>query len=204
MEDKEDKKDYILRKAFDLFLNQGYDSVSMTVLHRELNISRGAIYCYFEGKDALFIATIDRYYFGFIERVRPKLSSDLTLRERIDQYYSHIDELRRFYNLKKNDYFFLKYAALMIQAVKIYPNFLTRWRQIQEQEYRGWEESILKSIEKGEVRADVKAKVMTKVFVRLVDFFNSDTDELSNNTVFSDNSSNMLEQANYIFSLIKV
>ena len=201
----EDKKEYILKRAFNLFLNQGYDSVSMTMLHQELNISRGAIYCYFDSKDALFIATIDHFYFGFVERVRPKLPTDLTLRERIDQYYSHLDDLRRFYNLKKNDNFFLKYAALMIQAVKIYPDFLSRWKQLKEREYQGWEESIYKSIEKGEVRDDVNAKVMAKVFVRLVDFFNSDTEELSNhNNIDSDHTNNHVEQANYIYSLIKV
>jgi len=200
----EDKKEYILKRAFNLFLNQGYDSVSMTMLHQELNISRGAIYCYFESKDALFIATIDRFYFGFVERVRPKLSKDITLRKRIDQYYSHVDELRRFYNLKKNDNFFLKYAALMIQAVKIYPDFLTKWTHLKAQEYQGWEESIRKSVEKGEVRADVNAKVMAKVFVRLVDFFNSTTEEFPNNIGINDSSGNVLEQANYIYSLIKV
>ena len=201
----EDKKEYILKRAFNLFLDKGYDSVSMTMLHKELNISRGAIYCYFESKDALFIATIDRFYFGFIERVIPKLSMNVTLRERIDQYYFHVAELKKFYNLKKNDKFFLKYAALIIQAIKIYPDFLNKMNQFREHEYQNWEGSIRMSIEKGEVRADVNTNVMAKVFVRLIDFSKTNDEELSNkNFGYNDNLKSIMEQANYIYSLIKV
>jgi AcrR family transcriptional regulator len=202
----EEKKEYIIKEAFKLFLNRGYDSVSMTLLHQELNISRGAIYCYFESKDALFMATIDRYYFGFIERIKPHLSTDLTLRERIDQYYSHIDDLKRYYNLKKDEEFFLKYAALIIQAVKIYPDFLSRWQQLREQEYEDWVESILRSIEKGEVREDVNAKIMAKVFVRLVDIFTTNSTEAfpEDNSLEGDSIGHNVEQANYIYSLIKI
>ena len=38
------RKEYILEKAFDVFMSKGYDSVSITVLQKELGMSRGAMY----------------------------------------------------------------------------------------------------------------------------------------------------------------
>ena len=54
-----DKKEYIQKKAFDVFMNKGYDSVSIIVLQKELGMLRGAICQYFKWKDELFKLTHD-------------------------------------------------------------------------------------------------------------------------------------------------
>ena len=55
-------KEYILEKAFALFLDKGYDGVSITDLQDELGMGRASIYHHFKSKRELFTEVIDKCY----------------------------------------------------------------------------------------------------------------------------------------------
>ena len=86
-----DRKKYILEKAFDVFMNKGYDSASITVLQKELGISRGAMCRYFKSKEELFIKVIDKHVFGLIDRFMPKVTEDTMLAGLIEFLYTTDD-----------------------------------------------------------------------------------------------------------------
>jgi AcrR family transcriptional regulator len=52
----------ILQKAFKLFLQSSYDSMSMIKLQEETGLSRGALYHHFKSKEQLFIEVIETFY----------------------------------------------------------------------------------------------------------------------------------------------
>lgn len=59
-EDREAKREEILREASRLFLERGYEATSMQALAKAAGITTNTIYWYFADKDALLVAVIDR------------------------------------------------------------------------------------------------------------------------------------------------
>ena len=54
------KRDQILDGAHSVFSRMGFDAAGMADITREAGVSKGTIYVYFEGKDDLFEALMDR------------------------------------------------------------------------------------------------------------------------------------------------
>lgn len=197
----QDRKEYILEKAFEIFMAKGYDSVSMTVLQQELNMSRGAMYRYFDGKDALFKAVIDRYFFGLMEYVRPTFNLEMTVAERIEQSYQTLKKISaHFDKIECIEVAFLNFTALTIQAAKRYPGFLDRLKEYKEKEIRNWQLALENSIKKNEIKNDINIKIMAQIFAKSVDF--NDPDKPGRN--FSKASEDTKKMMNYIYSLIKI
>lgn len=58
----------ILRVAADEFAKKGYDGARIDAIARRCKISKNLIYHYFDGKEALFIAVLERAYASLRER----------------------------------------------------------------------------------------------------------------------------------------
>jgi TetR/AcrR family transcriptional regulator of autoinduction and epiphytic fitness len=58
--DPQTKRDEIAAHALELFLVHGYDATSMAMISRDAGIAANTIYWYFEGKDEVFVAALDR------------------------------------------------------------------------------------------------------------------------------------------------
>ena len=158
------RKEYILEKAFDVFMSKGYDSASISVLQKELSMSRGAMYRYFKSKDELFIEIIDRYVFGLIDRFMPKVAEDTTLAELIEyltryhkKLYVHLDK----HNMETH---FLNFTALIIQAAKHYPGFPEKIKAINDKSIKLWKMAIINGIAKNEIRDDVDVDILAGLF----------------------------------------
>ncbi len=54
--DKAEMKDMILKAAMKLFINEGYDGVSIRKIAEEIEYSPGSIYTYFKDKNSIFYA----------------------------------------------------------------------------------------------------------------------------------------------------
>lgn len=66
-------KNRILETAFKLFLENGFDNVSMTGIKKESNIATGGFYHYFSSKDMLLMEVIDKYIFNFFNRTLERI-----------------------------------------------------------------------------------------------------------------------------------
>ena len=65
-----DTRERILETTFMLLIKNGYDSVSVTDIQKELGISRGLLYCYFKNKSDLIIAACMQYFFdGYLTTI---------------------------------------------------------------------------------------------------------------------------------------
>ena len=199
----QDKKNYILSKSFEVFLAKGYDSASMTVLQKELNISRGAMYRYFESKDDLLKAVVDKYFFSILDELNPNQEdSDITLIEKIDHTYLRLKKIgQSLDNMENLEIKFLNFTALMIQAAKRYPGFLNKLKIRKAHALRFWEKAIRNSITKGEVRSDVEVEIMAKLFAKAINF-SDDSEELSKSFLRKIKNSQKIMM--YIYSLVKV
>ncbi len=196
-----DRKEYILEKAFKVFMNRGYDSVSITVLQKELGMSRGAMYRYFSSKDELFFEVIDKYLMGLLQRMMPQVSEETTLAGLIEQLYRHQKKIIHALNKESIQSNFFNFTALMIQGAKHYPGFIERVKELAKQRHALWARALRNSIAKGEVRSDIEVNVMAGIFAAGIDY-----PETAGNVgeAMTKTAENWKRAADYLYSMIKI
>ncbi len=200
-------REFILRRAFDVFMNKGYDSTSITVLQRELNMSRGAMYRYFKNKEDLFIAVIDEYFFRVYNRILQNLDNDLTLPELLDKLHRRNKLVATVFTRAGITHtVFLNYTALIIQAAKHYPNFLVHFQEINKKMLTLWKDALTKSLEMKQIQDNIDIDIMAVIFNNINAKESSDTDCDESN--FATNVLREIDRRkevmDYIYSLIKV
>jgi AcrR family transcriptional regulator len=190
-------------------MNKGYDSASITVLQEELQMSRGAMYRYFRNKEELFIAVIDGYFFNIYGRLVKSLTkSDLLVVDLIELIYRRQRSLiSAFVNAGVTHAVFLNYTALMIQAAKYYPGFIPRFEQINRELKQCWEKALMRSIEKKEIRNDIRVDIFCSLFMNACTS-ESSIHDYSDASMFG---TNILEEIDgrrevmyYLYSLMKI
>nr|WP_288810420.1 TetR/AcrR family transcriptional regulator [uncultured Sphingobacterium sp.] len=73
MEKKEDRKNLIIQVTIALLGEEGADNLSMRKVAKSANISLSNLQYYYNGKDALLIATVEQYFKVCQEEVTEKL-----------------------------------------------------------------------------------------------------------------------------------
>lgn len=80
------KREQILDGAWRVFKQKGFDAASMNDITREAAVSKGTIYVYFENKDELFAALIDRHRAEFAHSMRNILAGTEEVRDGLWQF----------------------------------------------------------------------------------------------------------------------
>jgi AcrR family transcriptional regulator len=75
---KEARQEQILQAALRCFAQRGYYATTIDDLVAATGLSRGALYLYFPGKEALYLALADRWNCGLEAAIRRQLTPDLT------------------------------------------------------------------------------------------------------------------------------
>lgn len=199
-------REYILRRAFDVFMTKGYDSTSISVLQEELGMSRGAMYRYFKNKEELFVSVIDEYLFKLFERLSQQLDEDITLSQLIKLVNRRqrliVSVLTR---AGVTQTIFLNYTALMIQAAKYYPDFVTHFKRINQRLINNWKIALANSVKIGEIRSDVNINILSILFNNACT--RESSEEKYGAQGFGNNISRDMDRRkevmDYLFSLIK-
>ncbi len=76
-----EKKQAILKAATDLFIERGYDGVSIDAIVREVGGSKSNIYNYFGGKEGLFCAIVEDLSLQILSPLQAAEIDNLPLRE---------------------------------------------------------------------------------------------------------------------------
>jgi AcrR family transcriptional regulator len=80
------KREQILDGAWRVFKQKGFDAASMNDITREAAVSKGTIYVYFQNKDDLFAALIDRHRAEFALSMRDILAGTEAVRDGLWQF----------------------------------------------------------------------------------------------------------------------
>jgi AcrR family transcriptional regulator len=80
------KREQIIDGAKRVFMRMGFDAASMNDVTREAGVSKGTIYVYFQSKEDLFAALIDREKGRFAEEMREILAHAEKVEEGLSQF----------------------------------------------------------------------------------------------------------------------
>ncbi|HEX2934963.1 MAG TPA: TetR/AcrR family transcriptional regulator [Bacteroidales bacterium] len=162
-----DTKDIILKTAYDMFLYSNYEAVTIRNIIKATGLTKGAIYHYYESKEELFKAVVDKYMLENLE------DSDVTYDKLKDIIQHTIDTIKG----KTNGMLIesgssqiilpINYISLMVSAYRYYPDYEKIGRTFFKRKMGKWEQTIKTAIEKGEIRQDTDIRATVATFMQV-------------------------------------
>lgn len=160
-------KKKILESAFDLFLTNSYDSVSMKQIQDGVGLSRGAIYHHFKSKEEIYENVIDQFLLPVFSSYSSVPESDkttllATIQAVIKARQSYISKLRDVTSFKLVDFYFFKF---IFQATEHSADFREKANLQIEKEFNSWRAIIQTAMRTGEIRPDIDIDYVAQWFI---------------------------------------
>lgn len=165
-----DTREYILNIALKLFLQKSFKAVTLKEIVETSQLSKGAFYHYFKSKEEVFVEVIKHFYGDMIA-----MQFDTFSQTSLKQYYLDFlgDIQRRIGNsaLSKatGEHFNVNHYMLLFEASKLIPGFLDVHREHNEKELRYWTEAVLRAQKSGEIKSQIPAEQIAKMFFYMAD-----------------------------------
>jgi AcrR family transcriptional regulator len=159
-------KEIILKTAYNLFLYNNYEAVTLNSIIKETGLSKGAIYHYYASKEDIFKAVVDEYMVK--NCVEPSVET-FTLKQLIDNAIetaqTKVSELAA-----KNPNFHneipINYLSLLVTAFRYYPGFEEVGPVFFKKQLEKWEYVIKNAIANGEIRNDIDIEATIANFIQ--------------------------------------
>lgn len=161
----EDSRQYILKTAYQLFLQKSYKAVTFKELMEKTGFSKGAFYHYFQSKEHIFEAIIDCYLSTFASVDFSELSQ-VSLRRFISDYFKVLKKNQAKLSFvapegadKGNHY------LLIFEALRIIPDFKDKVHAYQKEETKAWISTIKTARAAGEIKSDISDRQLARLFI---------------------------------------
>lgn len=162
-------REYLIERAFELYLTCGYSGVSVSVLQDKLGIGRASMYYYFNDKDDLFKAVIDRYFFD-VTKQSLELPANITLKEMISTRLEALKNIKLAIEATGNKELNMSnLTALLLVAISIYPDCMEKARELKRLSVEKWKVAIQNSMQQGEIRKDIDINALAMLFSNIKD-----------------------------------
>ena len=170
-----DRKEYIIRKAMELYALQGYQNVSVTDLQNALDMGRGTLYYYFKDQDELFQTCMETYFIEPKQRVLSSVDESSVLMEDMIQtmmrYLNGLKEaLMTFTNRSVNT---SNVNNLMFTAYSKFPSLHRKAQRLALKEVELWRKAIYNSQRAGLVKYGIDVEQMALMLAHVKDSYDS-------------------------------
>lgn len=160
-----DRKEYIIRKAMELYALKGYQKVSITDLQFALDIGRGTLYYYFKDQDELFLTCMEKYFIEPKQRALNKVPNDSGIETMIAammEYLHSLEEaLQTFDNKDINT---SNVNNLMFTAYGQFPSLSRKAQRLALKEVELWRNAIYHDQRAGLIRRDIDREQVALMF----------------------------------------
>jgi len=128
------KRNELIKKIWNLFMQKGYENTTLSLIIKELEISKGAFYHYFQTKEACADAAVDMFaqdcYEKVAQQIKQNETADINLRNLIIACSKLFDENEKSIesiNVPSNAIFHQKLmAALVKKLAPVYANVISQ------------------------------------------------------------------------------
>lgn len=79
----EEKRNELLIKLWDIFMSYGYENTTLSLIIKEIGISKGAFYHYFPTKEACADAAVDMYAKACFKEISPQIEDNILADEKL-------------------------------------------------------------------------------------------------------------------------
>ena len=167
-----DRKEFIIRKAMELYALKGYQNVSITDLQFALDMGRGTLYYYFRNQDELFLTCMEKYFLEPKQRALNSVPEDAGIERMIaaitDYLHCLEEALMTFDNKTINT---SNVNDLMFTAYSKFPSLHRKAQRLALKELELWRKAIYADQRAGIVRRDINREQIAMMFTHVKNTF---------------------------------
>lgn len=167
-----DRKEFIIRKAMELYALKGYQNVSITDLQFALDMGRGTLYYYFHNQDELFLTCMEKYFLEPKQRALNSVPEDAGIERMIaaitDYLHCLEEALMTFDNKTINT---SNVNDLMFTAYSKFPSLHRKAQRLALKELELWRKAIYADQRAGLVRRDIDRDQIALMFTHVKNTF---------------------------------
>ena len=167
-----DRKEFIIRKAMELYALKGYQNVSITDLQFALDMGRGTRYYYFRNQDELFLTCMEKYFLEPKQRALNSVPEDAGIERMIaaitDYLHCLEEALMTFDNKTINT---SNVNDLMFTAYSKFPSLHRKAQRLALKELELWRKAIYADQRAGLVRRDIDRDQIALMFTHVKNTF---------------------------------
>lgn len=167
-----DRKEFIIRKAMELYALKGYQNVSITDLQFALDMGRGTLYYYFHNQDELFLTCMEKYFLEPKQRALNSVPEDAGIERMIaaitDYLHCLEEALMTFDNKTINT---SNVNDLMFTAYSKFPSLHRKAQRLALKELELWRKAIYADQRAGLVRRDINRDQIALMFTHVKNTF---------------------------------
>lgn len=195
-----DTREYIVDKAYRLFLNHSYEAVSISMISDEIGLTKGALYHHFKNKEELFRAVIDKHFSNII--VIPEYNADETTLEEYTAYC-----IKSAYNILKNlyqsveNFSHINFLSLLADGFRHYEGFSEIKLKFIDDNIETVERIINNAILRKEIRDDIDTHIVAIQYFSLSVGLAVD---IIHNRPIEEAVKTMSKQLNQLYKLLKI
>lgn len=166
-------RDQLLIAAFKLFISVNYEKASFAELGKMLGMSKAGIFKYYENKQQLFIAVVDKFWFSMQKPENKFMETNGTFAEFIDEYVDGVqrtmDKLGKLVGADEDNAhgplpYHARYFHFLFQLLQYDPDAKEKLRNLADADYAYWRAAIQRAIATGELRKDVDVEEAVIMF----------------------------------------
>ena len=167
-----DRKEFIIRKAMELYALKGYQNVSITDLQFALDMGRGTLYYYFHNQDELFLTCMEKYFLEPKQRALNSVPEDAGIERMIaaitDYLHCLEEALMTFDNKTINT---SNVNDLMFTAYSKFPSLHRKAQRLALKELELWRKAIYADQRAGIIRRDIDREQIAMMFTHVKNTF---------------------------------
>ena len=169
-----DRKEYIIRKAMELYALKGYQNVSITDLQYALDIGRGTLYYYFKDQDQLFMTCMEQYFLEPKQRALQSVPEDAGVETMIEAMMSYLGSLEEALNTFENHEINTSNVnGLMFSAYSKFPNLRRKAQRLALKELDLWRKAIYHDQRAELIRRDIDREQVALMFSHIKNSYDS-------------------------------
>ena len=169
-----DKREYIIRKAMELYALKGFQNVTITDLQIALDIGRGSLYYYFKDQDELFLTCMEKYFLEPKQRALNSVPDDAGIDcmiSAIEGYLASLKEALMTFDIRTintsnvND--------LMFTAYSKFPALHRKAQRLALKELELWRKALYHDQRAGLIRRDIDREQIAIMFAHIKNSYDS-------------------------------
>jgi Transcriptional regulator len=155
-------KDYIIDRAFELFMSRSYEAVSINDISQAIGLTKGALYHHFTNKEELFKAVVNKHFDMKCFEIKEIPDSLIEFNEIcLDKAKQTIERIAS----QTKGFSVIDYMSFITDSFRHYPGFAESNVDFISNETNKIKQVLDKAIECGEIRPDINTTLFSQTYI---------------------------------------
>lgn len=169
-----DRREFIIRKAMELYALRGYQNVTITDLQIALDMGRGSVYYYFKDQDELFLTCMEKYFLEPKQRALNSVPDNAGIDQMISAMQAYLMSLKEaLMTFDTKTINTSNVNDLMFTAYSKFPALHRKAQRLALKELELWRKALYIDQRAGLIRRDIDRDQIALMFAHVKNSYDS-------------------------------